>query len=227
MKEIAFHSLKNSLFETKAEFYADDSGLKVNCPSNGYLVIFDLINNPHNPTEYVNDVVLVEKKKLFAKHNVGRYKAYSVSTVSLNAKGYTTKMGFDISCDGVSIDIAISYDYSFRAARGRFAQFKNFVDSNGIGNEANGDRYKDILNPYIEKVVKNVVGNSLRNKCIEDVETDVVNLSNDVKNMLNSSSVEMYEFGLEITAFAMRSNDDYEHRQEKKRIEHNVALKNR
>ena len=227
MVEITFKSLKDSLFETKDNIYAPNEGLKIICPQNGYLVVYDLNNYGNNPFEYSNDVVLAEKKRLFGKSNTGKYKIYSVSNGFIFTKGCTTKMGFDVTYSGVSVDIVISFDYSFGVARGRFSQFRSFIDSRSIGSESNANKYKEYLNPFVEKAIKKAVGDELRIKPIEDVETDIVNLSNQIKDILNSNQTELYDFGLEVKSFTMNIVDDYEHRQEKKKVEHDSALINR
>ena len=213
------------LFQRSRIICIPDEGLEIQCPQNGYYCVYNIDNG--TISEYHSTQTIVEKKKLFEKRRDDRIQIYYISNGSTNCKGFTSKMAFDVSFDNVSTEDNISFDYSIRVATGRIRQFISFVSKENIQNAADGEKYSNILYPDIIKVVREAIGEALRIKSATDVETSSLSISMDIKDKLNSPNSNLYDNGLEVVAFSFNIVESYTHREEKKRIEKNVALKDR
>ena len=216
----------NTLFDYK-QVVGNGGELKVACPPNGDFVVINLSDGSlHGSEEYENGVIS-EKKKLFGRADTSEYKIYFVSYGSISCKGFTPKMSFDVTYEHVSVDVNISYDYELACAVGMGEQFIRFVESHRIQKAAGGAKYHAVLEPYIKNAVREVIGRALRKYPIEDVETDTAELSQQIIDILNSNRTKLYGWGLEVQNFSFNIVDDYVHRQEKKRVEHNRAMRNK
>lgn len=162
------------------------------------------------------------RQGIFSKNKDKNYIIYLLSKKAFYSQGFTTKMHFDSNYNNVSVDINIPYDISFKVDSSQIPSFIRYAFSLYSGVTIDYELIYNSLAPYINTAIKKSIGNS-GIYTIEDLETAVELLNRDVKNEINIMMTN-YGYGIQITNVNLQIIDDYEHRQEKKRVEHNKVL---
>lgn len=219
-------SFGNSFFEIK-RIRCDKNGLRIIKPENGTFAIYEYSEDiVHDFSEY-KDGIIISKKGIFDKLNENEYVVIFINTCPLPGKGYLTQMIADINYDDVSCDISITYDISMMCVPGRLSQLTEFIRSNNFHDSIDSKRVYDKISQCIDRVIKNVIGKFAKGQSVEDIENCSVDISKRIISELNSNSCKLYDYGFEVTSFEFSVTYEYAHHQEKKKVEHNQAIKHR
>ena len=202
-----------------------EEGIVIECPISGYVYVKNLYEC--NTYEYHCNTIISQKKKLFQKLKEEKYKIYFINNGFINCKGYVNLPIFDLSYGNVSTEVNITYDYYIRVAIGRAEQFINFANSFRIKNASNGEIYQNILNKEIEKNIREILSKELTEHSVTSIQAKVNNLCFKITQQLNSNNSHLYNWGISVENFSFDIIEDYSHREEKKRVEHNQELYNR
>lgn len=168
------------------------------------------------------DGVACSKAGLFNKQSLKEITVIQCSKKTFTTKGYTSKMHFDSSYGNASVDIKVPYDISFKVNENKLEEFIKFVfDLSPKKNIDFNDVYENI-EKQVNNIIKRVIGNS-EIYIIEDLETSVKEIEEEIISELNSSIV-AENYGVFFVKISIQLVDDYMHRQEKKRVQHNKYL---
>ena len=166
--------------------------------------------------------IVAEPKRFFEIRKEYDVAVFQVNKQVFNSKGYISKMHFDKNYNYASIDINLPYDIFFHVDETKVVDFINYafvrfpqsyIDYNDI--------FKDIA-LFVNNVFKRTIGES-HIYAVETLETEADDLAQYVINNLNGLK-EITSKGLVIDSFRFTVTDDYSHREEKKRVQHNKRL---
>lgn len=218
----------NTLFET-LNVRLENETVKIENPLGGTFYIYDKDNGVfYDSYDYKEDNYIIRRKKrsIFRKNTTKKVLIYFINEGTLNIKNAIQKMGYDVSYYKVPIDIWITYDINISFAEGQIYEFHKFVQSN---NFKNGTSIKEIfksISPRVNSIIKDVMGKEILKKSVEEIDSSNLKISNEILDKLNYGEFSLYNhYGLLVKDFIFNITDEYKHREEKKRVIRNRALK--
>ena len=166
--------------------------------------------------------VACSKSGLFNKQSLKEITVIQCSKKIFSTKGYTTKMHFDSSYANASVDIKVPYDISFTVNENKIEEFIRFVFDLSPKKNIDFNYVYENIAQQVNNSIKRVIGDS-GIYIIEDLETSVKELEEEIISELNSSIV-AENHRLFFVKISLQIIDDYMHRQEKKHVQHNKYL---
>lgn len=200
-------------------------GLKVICPIDGYCAVCTDTNKTIVELSAYTDGIIAPKKKLFGKRDDTLYTVYFIAQKSVSVKGYVQIMGHDFDYGNVSTEYNIVYDLKLGVERASISEFIHYVHSENILSPVASETLKQKLLPHLNSVIQSVLGKHLERTSATLLQSDAMNIANEIKVKLNDKAGYLHSNGMLAEAFSFGISEEFEHREEKKRAEHNSQLK--
>ena len=206
--------------------YSDDKGLKFNFLRNHNSLYY--YRDPEGDVHPLpGDGVVAQKKRLFGKGDHGAYTFYEISLKEFDVKLFATKYSKDVEYHNVITDLGVLCDISIcpdESMKQELVQ-KMFSNCGSGGGKVTEDMLLQPFKHEIESVILTVIGDC-GYKTAEDIQNNQARINAEIKKALNDPDYGvLFNRGFKCVHASINIRDDVEHRNERKRVQHNRALK--
>lgn len=200
-------------------------GLKMVKPTDGFYLVLDHSDGKLYEAYHYDKGVIAPKNSIFKRVENKIFTVYFISEKEITIKSFTKVAGRDVEYENVSTDFNVIYEITLKVAIGRGEQLIVFIKKYNLPSPIEDVKLKDILQPEFDLVIKSVIGKHLKTQTVAEITVLQAEISNEILKTLNSQSANLYDNGFIVEKIAFAVSEDYMHREEKKRVEHNRVLR--